>query len=270
MSPKERRKNMAIENHWKQRMIGGLIVGLVLLIGIGLCMSSCQLVNALKEESGGEQSSVEKDSYETKILYYETQVKYLTSQLDQIEQQLYLLRSDYMDQMKQLEEQLNQQRPTVPEFSEDFEQDNTSPPKQENNDSVNQDTSTSVPPDITTNDYTYYLENGCAILTAYLGKEKEVIVPAAVDGYLVVGIGDNAFAGCDIISVILPQTVETIGWFSFYQCERLNKILLPAKISNIGYASFDGCSAKLCLYVEEDSYAERYAISFGLNYQNQT
>ena len=145
---------MAIENHWKQRMIGGLIVGLVLLIGIGLCMSSCQLVNALKEESGGKQSSVEKDSYETKILYYETQVKYLTSQLDQIEQQLYLLRSDYMDQMKQLEEQLNQQRPTVPEFSEDFEQDNTSPPKQENNDSVNQDTSTSVPPDITTNDYT--------------------------------------------------------------------------------------------------------------------
>ncbi len=264
---------MAIENQWRHRIIGGFLAGIFLIVCIGGCLSSCQLGDSLTENSDIQgQLSAEKDSYEAKILYYETQIKRLTTQLDQVEQQLYLLRSDYMDQLKELEEQLNQSKPNEPEqLPENPEGDNTlDPPATTPEGAPDEDTSTSVPPEVTLCDYSYRLENGRAILTAYLGKEKEVVVPAAIDGYLVVGVGDNAFADCDIVSVILPQTIETLGWFSFYQCKSLKKVILPSKISNIGYASFDGCPASLCLYVAEDSYAEQYAVSFGLNYQNKT
>ena len=266
---------MAVENQWRRRIIGGILAGIMLLFNIGLCLSSCQLKNALTESPDNQgETSVQKDSYEAKVLYYETQVKHLITQLDQVEQQLYLLRSDYMDQLKQLEEQMNeqfgQQKPNEPTQPPANSDENTgTPPEDPPSNGPEEDTPT-VQPDVTLCDYSYRLENGKAILTAYRGKEKEVVVPAAVDGYLVVGIGDNAFADSEIVSVILPQTIESLGWFSFYQCKNLKKIVLPSKISNIGYASFDGCSSSLCLYVVEGSYAELYAASFGLNYQNKS
>jgi hypothetical protein len=269
---------MAIENQWKQKIIGGVLAGIFLIVGIGMCLSSCQLTAALTENTEHQQS-VEKDSYETKILYYETQLKSMTTQLSEMAQQLHIIRSDYTDQLEQLKELIHQYQEEQPGNSTEGEGDNIVPPSDETaNQTPNQDpdhapeqdTSTSTPPEMALNDYTYRLENGCAILTSYLGNEKEIIIPAAVNGYLVVGLGDNMFAETDIVSVILPQTIETIGWFSFYQCKNLKRVVLPSKISTIGYASFDGCPSTLCLYVAEGSYAEQYAVSFGLNYQNKT
>ena len=241
------------------------MAGIFLLVGIGLCLSSCQLADALTETS--ENPSAEKNSYEAKILYYETQLKSMTAQLGNMEQQMHLLRSDYLEQLGQLEQLINQYQQNKPETPPE---DVTKPSDKPIENPPKEDNPTSTQPETTLSDFTYRLENGKAILTAYLGDDKDVIIPAAVDGYLVVGLGDNVFSESDVVSVVLPQTVETVGWFSFYQCKNLKKIVLPSKISNIGYASFDGCPSTLCLYVTEGSYAEQYAISFGLNYQNKT
>ena len=116
-------------------------------------------------------------------------------------------------------------------------------------------------------EYTYRLENGCAILTAYQGNESHVSVPAAVDGHLVIGLDDRTFAGCDVKSVRLPETIERIGWFTFYGCDQLEEVELPEKLSVIGYASFDGCAPTLCLRVKSGSYAEAFANSFGIRCQ---
>lgn len=261
---------MAVENQWKKRIVGGLLAGIFLLVGIGLCLSSCQLADALTENTEN-QPSAEKNSYEAKILYYETQLKSMTAQLGNMEQQMHLLRSDYLEQLGQLEELINRYQQNKPETPPEDEGNHVLPPSDEPLENTpEQDNPTSTQPETTLSDFTYRLENGKAILTSYLGNDKDVIIPAAVDGYLVVGLGDNVFAESNIVSIVLPQTVETIGWFSFYQCKNLKKIVLPSKISNIGYACFDGCPSTLCLYVAEDSYAEQYAISFGLNYQNKT
>ena len=265
---------MAVENQWKQKIIGGVLAGIFLIVGIGMCLSSCQLTAALTENTEHQQS-VEKDSYETKILYYETQLKSMTTQLGEMEQQLYMIRSDYTDQLEQLKELIHQYQQEQPGDSTEGESNEITPPSDETMEETpeqapEQDTSTSTSPEMALNDYTYRLENGRAILTSYLGNEKEINIPAAVNGYLVVGLGDNMFAETDIVSVVLPQTIETIGWFSFYQCKNLKRVVLPSKISSIGYASFDGCPSTLCLYVAEGSYAEQYAVSFGLNYQNKT
>jgi hypothetical protein len=204
-------------------------------------------------------TSAQKDAYDAKILYYQTQVQSLTAQLGEMEQQFYVLRDEYMDQLKKLEEQLAaQQKPTdKPNDSETLPEQETPPPSQDAG-------------DVQLCEYTYRLEGKFAVLTSYLGSERDVVVPAAVDGYLVIGLGDSVFADCDIRSVTLPKTLERMGWFTFYQCKNLEKVVLPEGLSNIGYASFDGCSASLCLYVTDGSYAEQYAISFGIPYQTKT
>ena len=246
----------------KNRVLSWVAAGALCLSAVSVCLTSCQLVKHQETPSEGT-ASAEKDAYDAKILYYQTQVQNLTAQLGEMEQQFYVLRDDYMNQLKQLEEQLAaQEKPLDPPPPTE---ETTKPEAQpEENETPSKDTG-----EIQLCEYTYRLEGKFAILTAYLGSERDVIVPAAVDGYLVIGLGDRVFADCDVRSVTLPQTLERMGWFTFYQCKNLEKVVLPAGLSNIGYASFDGCSRSLCLYVADGSYAEQYAISFGIPYQTQ-
>ncbi len=201
------------------------------------------------------------DAYDAKIVYYEAQLQSMSAQLGSMEQQLFMMKEEYLNQLQALEQKLSEsQKPEagpdeVPPTSEDEQEKEPS-----------QDTD-SPGEDVVLCDYTYRLESGYAILTSYRGNEKDVVIPAAVDGYLVIGLGDRMFADCDIRSVILPKTVERLGWFTFYGCKNLEKVVLPSGVKNIGYASFDGCPANLCLYVTSGSFAEQFAVSFGLNYQ---
>jgi hypothetical protein len=242
----------------RNRVLSWVAAGALCVTSVSVCLTSCQLV---KKAEAPEQdvTSAQKDAYDAKILYYQTQVQSLTAQLGEMEQQFYVLRDEYMDQLKKLEEQLAaQQKPTdKPNDSETLPEQETPPPSQDAG-------------DVQLCEYTYRLEGKFAVLTSYLGSERDVVVPAAVDGYLVIGLGDSVFADCDIRSVTLPKTLERMGWFTFYQCKNLEKVVLPEGLSNIGYASFDGCSASLCLYVTDGSYAEQYAISFGIPYQTKT
>lgn len=114
--------------------------------------------------------------------------------------------------------------------------------------------------------YTYQKEGEGVVLTKYLGEAREVTVPGAIDGMRVVGLADSAFAGTSVKSVVLPDTIKTLGWFTFYGCSSLERVSIPASVGSIGYASFDGCSSALTLSVAKDSYAQKYAASFALRY----
>lgn len=246
----------------KNRILRWVAAGALCMTAISVSLTSCQLVKDA-DTPKDDVSSAQKDAYDAKILYYETQVQSLTAQLGEMEQQFYVLRDEYMDQLKALEQQLAQQKPPEAPTDPGEQGDPETPSEQP------------APPEedageVQLCEYTYRLEGKFAILTAYLGSERDVIVPAAVDGYLVIGLGDSVFADCDVRSVTLPQTLERMGWFTFYQCKNLEKVILPEGLSNIGYASFDGCSKALCLYVADGSYAEQYAISFGIPYQTKT
>ena len=109
----------------------------------------------------------------------------------------------------------------------------------------------------------YIVENGTITILSYLGNDSTVSVPAYVDRYPVTAIADDAFRGTDVISVVLPDTVTSIGWFAFANCRSLTAVTLPASVESIGYGAFDGCSL-LTLYCPTDSYAARYAHSFAI------
>ena len=113
----------------------------------------------------------------------------------------------------------------------------------------------------------YREENGGAVITGYTGNTALLSIPATLDGLPVTAIGEHAFERASLTAVILPDSVVSIGWFAFYECQSLAGVTLPASVSTIGYAVFDGCPA-LTLRCPVGSYAEQYAKSYAIPYTN--
>lgn len=126
-----------------------------------------------------------------------------------------------------------------------------------------EDTSVGAPAEDGELIFSYRVEGERAVITAFLGSARLVTVPATLEGYPVAAIGERAFEGKDVVAVILPDGLETIGWFAFYGCESLISITVPPSVASIGYGVFDGCTY-VSLVCEGNSYAAQYADSYGL------
>lgn len=80
-------------------------------------------------------------------------------------------------------------------------------------------------------------------ITGYIGKELKVVIPATIDGYTVISIGESTFAeNSTIVSVELPNTVKTIGKNAFFLCYNLTKVVLPESLTTIQYGAFSYCA----------------------------
>ena len=113
--------------------------------------------------------------------------------------------------------------------------------------------------------FEYRIEEEKVVITSYTGKEKNVEIPATVEGYPVCAIADNAFANnTGIVSVVVPNGVSAIGWFAFSGCVFLTDVTLPASVQSVSYGAFENCSSALTLRCPEGSYAQQYARSYGL------
>lgn len=111
--------------------------------------------------------------------------------------------------------------------------------------------------------FQYRVEDGCVIIEAYTGTETHVTIPAHIGEYPVTRIDDDAFRGTAVRTVVIPQTVQSIGWLAFSDCASLLSVTVPASVTSIEYGAFDGCPL-LTIYCPKDSYASRFAAGFGL------
>ena len=111
--------------------------------------------------------------------------------------------------------------------------------------------------------FSYEIRDDFAVILAYLGSARAVTVPAAIGGYPVTHIADDAFKATGVTSVILPDSVTHVGWFAFSECPGLVSVTLPASVASIGYGAFDG-SPSVTIFCPRDSYAAEYARSFAL------
>lgn len=114
--------------------------------------------------------------------------------------------------------------------------------------------------------FTYTLDGSNATVTGYVGNEKNIIIPASIDGYKIVSIADRAFADTFIESVIISESVTSIGWFAFDGCIKLKSITVPSSVTSIGYAAFGNAESPVTVYCHSDSFALKYAKSYGLSY----
>ena len=70
-------------------------------------------------------------------------------------------------------------------------------------------------------------------------------------------------------SVILPNTVKTIGEYAFFWCNNLESITIPESVEWIGDETFMDCF-NLTIYGYENTYAQEYALSHGIPFEALT
>lgn len=70
-------------------------------------------------------------------------------------------------------------------------------------------------------------------ITGYEGEVRELVIPERIDGFYVRSIGKNAFSGReDLIRVRLPQTIDTLGRYAFYNCRNLTALYLYDEVED--------------------------------------
>jgi hypothetical protein len=84
-----------------------------------------------------------------------------------------------------------------------------------------------------------YMDNGdgTAAITSYMGTNTDVIIPSALDGLTVTGIGQAAFFSDNLTSVVIPNTVTSIGKSAFTN-NRLTSLIIPDSVTTIGDQAF--------------------------------
>ena len=69
-----------------------------------------------------------------------------------------------------------------------------------------------------------------------------------------------------LTSIIIPDSVTTIGYKAFSGCTGLTSITIPDSVTTIGESDFSGCT-NLTIYCYQGSYAEKYAKSNNIPYK---
>lgn len=74
----------------------------------------------------------------------------------------------------------------------------------------------------------------------------DIAIPSTVSYentiYTVTKIGSHAFAYDDITSILLPNTIVTIGSYAFVECPLIRFVVIPERVTSIGRNAFKWCS----------------------------
>jgi chemotaxis protein histidine kinase CheA len=259
----------------KRKRTASIMVGTMsLLLLLGGCSMEPKATDIEDMQAAAAESETE--LYQAKIAYYQGQMQLLEMQLSEMDAKILQLQSEYQSETSKMQQELQTLRQNATTDAEETQKPQEDAPQQsaknepEGEQQTDQSSSENSPleqPSQATHAYIYEDTEGGVILTKYIGKENCVEIPAAVDGKRVVALADRIFCDTKVTSVTIPQTVQKLGWFTFYGCSSLRQVSIPASVSNIGYASFEGCHKDLVLHVSENSYAQKYAASFALHYE---
>ena len=86
------------------------------------------------------------------------------------------------------------------------------------------------------------LEDGTIKITAYNGTEREVTIPATIDGKMVTCISADTFQFCNTIrSIKISNGITNLEYSAFYACMNVKKIEIPESVTYIDSDAFYGC-----------------------------
>ena len=89
---------------------------------------------------------------------------------------------------------------------------------------------------------TYLLNDkyNTAAVVKYDGTSAEVVL--GVDGYGVTQINDNVFKDSSLKSIVIPDSVTSIGEYTFYNCTQLESVTFSNALVSIGKYAFAFCT----------------------------
>ncbi|MBQ1546728.1 MAG: leucine-rich repeat protein [Clostridia bacterium] len=86
------------------------------------------------------------------------------------------------------------------------------------------------------------LSTGSVGIIKYNGNAENVVIPQKIAGRRVSYIENSAFKSCTYMkSVVIPDTVTSIGKWAFAGCESLESVKLPSMLSSIEAYAFMNC-----------------------------
>lgn len=79
------------------------------------------------------------------------------------------------------------------------------------------------------------------------GYTGDIVIPSSImyddTEYSVIGIYREAFQYCTgLTSITIPNSVKSLGYYSFYGCTGLTSITIPNSVNSIDHDSFSGCT----------------------------
>ncbi|MBQ7355921.1 MAG: leucine-rich repeat domain-containing protein [Clostridia bacterium] len=89
--------------------------------------------------------------------------------------------------------------------------------------------------------YDFSADGTYAIVLDYVGTAKRIKIADEYKGVPVKEIYNEAFQGTSITSVIIPNSVTSVGEQAFYDCRSLASVVIGDSVTSIGYRAFYGC-----------------------------
>ena len=87
-------------------------------------------------------------------------------------------------------------------------------------------------------EYTIDSETNTVTITKYIGTDTVVNIPETIEGKTVVKLGGASFSRCNLQSVKIPNTVQTIEMMTFRNNE-LTYVSIPRSVTSIGLMAFN-------------------------------
>jgi len=107
-----------------------------------------------------------------------------------------------------------------------------------------------APPNTIPDEYFRLSEDGTYYIVGDNDSEEilyhisgDIVIPSEFNGLPVKEIGYRAFDNSAITSVVIPNSVTSIGYGAFYGCSALTSIVIPNSVTTIGSDAFSGCSS---------------------------
>ena len=134
---------------------------------------------------------------------------------------------------------------------------------------------------------THELYDGTLEITEYVGNSATYVIPSEIDGKRVTQIGYDAFNDCtELTSITIPDGVTIIGNSAFSDCTSLETVTIPNSVTQIYTRAFYNCTSlkevtipasvtdigdeAFGYYYDRDSWKEKKADGFKINYVNNT
>lgn len=111
------------------------------------------------------------------------------------------------------------------------------------------------------------LEDGTAEISAYVGNEKEIMIPEEIAGYRVTRIGKRAFEETNIEAVIIPKNIEIIGERAFQACDKLKSVKFSEGVKKVEWGIFNGADNIMNIEVPNSLI---YVDGFGLDSDSES